>query len=114
VCAGAGHYVHHGFTVDPQSQDDYWQAVERLLESPPPADEQARTQDLARRYAHLFFFRYHQYLDVVHEAGRSRPRVLVQAASDLGPGRHSVVDRLMDCILEGDGPAITPAAARAD
>jgi hypothetical protein len=113
VCAGAGHYVHHGFTVDPQSQDEYWHAVERLLESPPPADEQARSQDLARRYAHLFFFRYHQYLDVVHEAGRSRPRVLVQAASDLGPGRHAVVDRLMDCILEGDGPAITPSAARA-
>jgi hypothetical protein len=112
VCAGAGHYVHHGFTVDPQSQEEYWQAVERLLESPPPVDEQARSQDLARRYAHLFFFRYHQYLDVVHEAGRSRPRVTVRSASDLAPGRHAVVDRLMECILQGDGPAITPIPQR--
>ena len=110
VCAGAGHYVHHGFTEDPQSQDDYWRAVEQLLETSPHADERARSQDLARRYAHLFFFRYHQYLDVVHEAGRSRPRVNVGTAAELGPGRNAVVDRLMDCILEGDGPAITPLA----
>ena len=114
VCAGAGHYVHHGFTVDPQSQEDYWRTVEQLLQSPPPADQQARSQDLARRYAHLFFFRYHQYLDVVHEAGRSRPRVTVRTAAELGPGRHAVVDRLLDCILEGDGPAITPLAARSN
>jgi hypothetical protein len=111
VCAGAGHYVHHGFTVDPQSKDEYWQAVERLLESRPPAPELARSQDLARRYAHLFFFRFHQYLDVVHEAGRSRPRVTVRTAADLSPGRHAALDRVMDCILTGDGPAITPAAA---
>jgi len=112
VCAGAGHYVHHGFTVDPQTQHDYWSAVERLLVSPPPADEQARSKDLARRYAHLFFFRFHQYLDVVHEAGRSRPRVTVSTASDLRPGLHPAVDRLMDCILEGEGPVITPSTAR--
>jgi hypothetical protein len=114
VSAGAGHYVHHGFTYDPQSQEEYWRTVERLLGSPPPPDEQARSQDLARRYAHLFFFRFHQYLDVVHEAGRSRPRLTVRVASELGPGRHPAVDRLMDCILEGDGPAITPVPANSN
>jgi len=112
VCAGAGHYVRHGFTVDPETQEDYWSAVERLLASPPPANERARSRDLARRYAHLFFFRFHQYLDVVHEAGRSRPRVTVHTAADLRPGLHPAVDRIVECILEGDAPAITPPAAR--
>ncbi|HEY7926342.1 MAG TPA: hypothetical protein VIG86_02850 [Candidatus Dormibacteraeota bacterium] len=110
VCAAATHYGRRGFTVDPPTTAEYWAEVERLVDRPPAAAERERMQGLARRYAHLFFFRYHQFLDVVDEEGRSRPRVTVASAEDLAPGRHPALDRLMEGILDGDGPVITPAA----
>jgi hypothetical protein len=112
VCAAATHYGRRGFTVDPASADAFWQAVDSAIATPPSSAERERTQELARRYAHLFFFRYHQFLEVVHEEGRSRPRVTAASAGELAPGRHLGLDRVVDGILTGDGPVITPAAAQ--
>jgi hypothetical protein len=112
VCAAATHYGRRGFTVDPASADAFWQAVNSAIATPPSSAVRERTRELARRYAHLFFFRYHQFLEVVHEEGRSRPRVTAASAGELAPGRHPGLDRVVDGILTGDGPVITPAAAQ--
>jgi hypothetical protein len=114
ICAGAGHYAGRGFTENPQDAVTYWRTVDEMLESPRSAEDRERRREAARRYAHLFFFRYHQFLDVVHEVARSRPRVTVDAASDLRPGLHPSLDRVVNCILDGDGPAITPIAEESD
>jgi len=111
ICAAKTHYGKRGFTLDPDAADDYWRALETAVAAPPEAEERARIAELARRYAYLFFFRYHQFLEVVHEEGRSRPRVTVMSADDLAPGRHAGLDRVVDGVLTGDGPVITPATA---
>jgi hypothetical protein len=54
ITAADTQYGHKGFTVDPADRDAYFAALGKMLEDPSafPADV-----ELARRYAHFFFFR---------------------------------------------------------
>jgi hypothetical protein len=108
VVAASTHYRGRGFTVDPDTREAYWAAVDSALGSPPNPAERARAQDLARRYAVLFFFRFHQVIAAVHEEGRSRPEIQVRTATDLDPGRDPPMDRVVTGILDGI-PPIAPA-----
>jgi hypothetical protein len=107
VVAATTHYRGRGFTLDPDTKDGYWEAVDGVLASSPEPGERQRTKDLARRYAVLFFFRFHQVLAAVHEEGRSRPEIRVTQASELDPGRDQSMDRVVTGILDGI-PPITP------
>jgi hypothetical protein len=109
VVAADTHYRRRGFTVDPDNAGEYWAAVDRLVAFPPGDAERARTRDLARRYAVLFFFRFHNVLAAVREDGRSRPRIRVSTASDLDPGRDLPMDRVVSGILDGIAPIAPPA-----
>ena len=73
VVAADTHYRGRGFTIDPDSVDGYWLAADRVVSTPPDGDERARVREQARRYAALFFFRFHNVLREVTEDGRSRP-----------------------------------------
>jgi hypothetical protein len=108
VVAATTHYRGRGFTLDPDTRDGYWAAVDGVLGTPPDAAERERIRDLARRYAFLFFFRFHQVLTAVHEVGRSRPEIRVTQAIELDPGRDQTMDRVVSGILDGI-PPITPA-----
>jgi hypothetical protein len=101
LVAADTHYRGRGFTVDPLTSVEYWAEADRLLRSPLDASERQRVRELASRYAALFFFRFHQVLDAVHEAGRSRPQIRIASVAELDPGHDPVVDRLVDGILEG-------------
>lgn len=108
LVAADTHYRGRGFTVDPNTPAEYWSEADRLVQDKGIGEERLRVRELACRYAALFFFRFHQVLDAVHEAGRSRPQIRVGSALELDPGRDPVVDRLVDGILEGV-PVVTPA-----
>jgi hypothetical protein len=108
VVAADTHYRGRGFTIDPVTPNEYWAAADRLLSSPPDSAERARIRELARRYAALFFFRFHNVLDAVTEDGRSRPRIRADKASDLNPGRNPAMDRVVAGILEGIPPIAPP------
>jgi hypothetical protein len=108
VVAADTHYRGRGFTIDPDNPGDYWAAADRLLATPPDADERARTSELARRYAALFFFRFHNVLAAVTEDGRSSPRIKVIAASDLDPGADPAMDRVVAAVLDGTFPIAPP------
>jgi len=108
VVAADTHYRGRGFTIDPDTASAYWVDVEHILASPPDAAETDRRRDLARRYALLFFFRFHNVLAAVTEDGRSRPRIRTQTASDLDPGWDPPMDRVVTGILDGI-PPIAPA-----
>ena len=109
VVAADTHYRGRGFTVDPDNADEYWAAVDRLVASPPGDSDRARTRELAKRYAVLFFFRFHHVLAAVHEDGRSRPQIRASTASDLDPGRDLPMDRVVNGILDGIAPIAPPS-----
>ena len=108
VVAADTHYRGRGFTIDPDTVDGYWSAADGVMDAAPDADERARICELARRYAALFFFRFHNVLREVSEDGRSRPRILVSDAHDLDPGRDGTLDRLVAGILDGTS-TVAPA-----
>lgn len=101
IVAADTHYRGRGFTIDPPTQHEYWTALDQLLRSPPVDADRERTRELARRYAALFFFRFHNILHAVHEEGRSRPTVRVERASELDAGCDSALDRVVGGILDG-------------
>ena len=109
VVAADTHYRGRGFTSDPVTADEYWVAADRMLSSPPDEAERQRIRELARRYAVVFFFRFHQVLAAVTEDGRSRPRLRVASAPDLDPGWDPPMDRVVAGILDGT-PPIAPLA----
>jgi hypothetical protein len=110
LVAATTHYRGRGFTVDPETAAEYWAEADRALASPPAGDDRDRTRELARRYAALFFFRFHNVLAAVTEDGRSRPRIRAATASDLDPGVDPALDRVVSGILDGIAP-VAPAGA---
>ena len=109
IVAADTHYRGRGFTVDPGTASEYWSAADRLMSTPPDGDERARLRELARRYAALFFFRFHNVLAAVTEDGRSRPRIRVSDAKDLDAGNDPALDRLVAGILYGTS-VVAPAS----
>jgi hypothetical protein len=112
VVAADTHYRGRGFTVDPTTAAQYWLEVDRLLAAPPDDAERAHIRELARRYASMFFFRFHNVIHAVHEAGRSRPEIRVTHANDLDPGLDAPLDRVVSGVLAGTS-AVAPAGASA-
>ena len=104
IVAASTHYRGRGFTIDPETAGDYWKAADRILATPPSDDERDPSRELARRYAVLFFFRFHNVLQAVTEDGRSRPRIRATNAADLDPGVDPALDRVVSGILDGLAP----------
>jgi hypothetical protein len=112
IVAADTHYRGRGFTVDPATASDYWLAADRLMSTPADDAERAQLRELARRYAALFFFRFHNVLAAVTEDGRSRPRIRVSDAKDLDAGNDPALDRLVAGILYGTS-VVAPASSSA-
>jgi hypothetical protein len=110
VVAADTHYRGRGFTIDPTTAEEYWAAADVLVTSPPDVAERERTAELAKRYAALFFFSFHNVLGAVTEDGRSQPRITVSTASDLDPGRDGALDRIAGAIVTGVTP-LAPAGS---
>jgi hypothetical protein len=108
VLASETHFRGRGFTIDVDDGAAYWTAVDRLVEVPPDRASRDRTRELARRYAFLFFFRFHNVLNAINEEGRSRPQIRVGKASDLDPGLDPVMDRVVTGIIHGIPPLAPP------
>jgi hypothetical protein len=104
IVAATTHYRDKGFTIDVDSPATYLEALDAVL-----ADPQAHSPDveLARRYAHLFFFRNAiQFPEVEeHVAGLARLRIDDLAA--LAPGRSPSLDRICSIILANEGENAT-------
>lgn len=58
IVAGDAHYRGKGFTIDPQSMDEYLRALDRSLEREFREPIDSSRIELARRYAYRFFFEY--------------------------------------------------------
>jgi hypothetical protein len=101
VVAARTHYRDRGFTFDPENPAAYWRTVHDLLRAVPDDSQAASSRELARRYAHLFFFRYMQRVSQVAENSNSRPRLTYQSSDQLRPGVDPTLDRIVAGIVEG-------------
>jgi hypothetical protein len=108
VVAGRTHYRGRGFTFDPRDREGYAADVAHALACKhlPPGEV-----EIARRYAHLFFFRFMQPFPWVVDTPRAARRLTFEHLDDLAPGRDPTLDRLCRGILEGEPFVSTPAAA---
>ncbi|MEE8138355.1 MAG: hypothetical protein V3T81_05715 [Thermoanaerobaculia bacterium] len=98
LVAGRTHYRARGFTLDVEAKEGY---RELLLASFAGAALSTEEVDLARRYAHLFFFRFMHDFPWVVDTPRSARRLTFSDFAELRPGRHPVLDRICDAILHG-------------
>jgi hypothetical protein len=58
IVSGRSHYRGKGFTLDPESSNEYFSSLDRLLEPGAQRKLGQAQVDLARRYAYRFFFEY--------------------------------------------------------
>lgn len=56
IVAGKVHYARHGFTLDPDSVQQYFQLLEQQTSGPMSLDD--RTKAIARSYYHAYFFHF--------------------------------------------------------
>jgi len=58
ICCGQTHYRGRGFTIDPNSWDEYFAALEKVLSDPPSHRLDEAQTAKAWNYAYRFFFEY--------------------------------------------------------
>ena len=107
VVAGETHYRDKGFTLDVDDPEDFRATVTAALDDPAA---HAPDADLARRYAHLFFFEAPVGSPGVEEHVQGLVRLTTNRLADLAPGVDPDVDRICDVILDGDHAATSSAA----
>jgi hypothetical protein len=98
IVAGRTHYRGKGFTIDVSSPVEFENALDRALADPAAA---APDTALARRYAHLFFFRAPLVAPGVIEHVPGLARLTVTDLEELEPGRNRSTDIICDGILRG-------------
>ena len=89
VTTARTHYAELGFTTDPRTGEEYVEYLRSALE---PVDEQLRRQ--ARRYANLFFYRFHVPVKAVDEQSLGRPHFSFETLEELLSGSYPEVEYL--------------------
>jgi hypothetical protein len=98
IVSGRTHYAGKGFTVDVSSADEFTTRLDEVLRDPVTFRPDP---ELARRYAHLFFFDNPIASPGVEEHVLGLARITVNDLDELAPGANPAVDRICDGILAG-------------
>jgi hypothetical protein len=98
IVAGNTHYRDKGFSIDVSSPAELVAALAKALDDPASV---APDVALARRYAHLFFFKAPVNAPGVAEHIPGLARITMSDLTELEPGANPSVDRICDGILEG-------------
>lgn len=106
IVAGETHYRGKGFTNDVSTPEAFEATLDRALADPAamPVDV-----DLARRYAHFFFFRAPIPAPGVVEPLPGLARLTVEHLDQLRPGADPALDRICNGLLDGASFANPPA-----
>ncbi len=98
IVAGKTHYRGKGFTHDVSDPVQFERVLDDLLELPSSG---APDVDLARRYAHFFFFEAPVSAPGVIEPWPGLARLTIDSLDDLRPGVDADLDLICDGILTG-------------
>jgi hypothetical protein len=100
IVCGRPHYRGRGFTVDVTSKAEYRERLALWAAGSEPAMSEPAAE-LARRYAHLFFLRYHVTMGWTTSPLGPPYRLLIQSLNQLQPGGNAALDVVCDGILHG-------------
>lgn len=99
MVSGTPHYRGKGFTIDVQSRTDYYGTFEKWSRGEVTAP--AAASELAARYFHLFFLRYHIAMGWTTSPLEPPFELTIRELSELLPGRSLAVDAVCSGILSG-------------
>lgn len=97
IVAGQTHYADKGFTYQADNADDYFALLNQLGTLSPPGPDEV---ELARRYAHLFFFKLMVPFPLITTMDRGRLRFNFADLSKLRPGADPGLDLICEGILQ--------------
>lgn len=100
VVSGAPHFRGRGFTIDIDRREQYRELLTRWAGGEPQPVASA-AGELARRYFHLFFARYHVSMGWTTSPLDPPYRLRLTSVDELMPGRNAAVDLVCDGILNG-------------
>lgn len=99
IVCGDTHYRGKGFTIDATDPEDFHRLLARVLAE--PASMRPDTE-VARQYAHFFFFRAPLRVPGVRETLPGLARLSIRSSDELEPGHDADLDRICSGILSGD------------
>ena len=88
-----------GFTTDPESKDEYFDALARFLAG--EQGDRVAMRDLAYKYILFNMFHYYMRLDIMDFAFGQEPVLRVNTLDDVLPGKRPCLDYAVESILEG-------------
>ena len=100
LLCGAPHFRGRGFTTDISSRDEYRDLL-RAWAGGAAGAHPGVDSELARRYFHLFFARYHITMHWTTSPLEPPYRLLIESTDALNPGRNAALDLVCDGILQG-------------
>jgi hypothetical protein len=98
LVAGRPHYRGKGFTIDVSSREEYRARLAQWADGATVAAPDCAAA-LARRYAHLFFLRYHVPMGWTTSPLEPPYRLRITSRHELEPGSNAVLDAVCDGIL---------------
>jgi len=99
VVSGAPHYRGRGFTIDVASCEHYHSVLNGWAAGT-PIEAPTAAATLARRYAHLFFLRYHVPMSWTTSPLEPPYHLRIRSTRELEPGVNPVLDAVCQGILE--------------
>jgi len=92
------------FTIDPVSQKEYFDFLERTLKGEKIIDKDSQIE---RAYKFILFFQYHHYIktDIIDFAFQREPQLKIDTLEELLPGNNRGLDYVLDSIIQGEAIA---------
>jgi hypothetical protein len=93
-------YRGFGFTIDPVSQDEYFNSVEKALSGKLLLETDRQIENA---YKFIFFYHFHYYINIgfMNYVAGKKPQLKIKSLSDLSPGKNQYLDYIVDSILDG-------------
>ena len=100
ITAGKAPFRGYGFTVDPVTKEEYYNAIERIFQGVNLIDKETQV-DLSNKF--ILFYNYHYYtkIDFMDYKCGERPILKVNSIKELSSGQNRHLDYIVDCIIDG-------------
>lgn len=98
ICTGEVYFANKGFSIDSKTKEEYFSALENCSSLKPLPESQT---ELAKKFAHSYFFERQIPINIINKEQGHWGDIDLNMLEKLLPGKHPVLDKICDCIIEG-------------